>query len=321
LSAAANSGEQNAGDVSLARFWAPRYWPTWLLLGAMRAAARLPMRAQLAIGRALGRTLLRFKRRQREIARRNLELCFPELTPEQRADLLVRHFDSLGMSFIEVGVGWFTPIDDLLRRVSIEGREHLERALASQGVLIVSAHFTTLEVGIAILEALVPNCAGMYRPQRDELIDAIVRRGRSRFAKEQIPRDNIRALVRGLRDKRGVLYLPDQTYVGRQTAILPFFGEPALTNSATGKLAEMGNAAVLTYFFRRLPGDAGYRIDIGPPLPGVPSRDSIADSRALFGRLESYIRLAPEQYLWIYKKFKGRPPPFEDPYAGDGSAA
>jgi KDO2-lipid IV(A) lauroyltransferase len=71
----------------------------------------------------------------------------------------------------------------------------------------------------------------------------------------------------------------------------------------------------LTFFFRRLPGLAGYRVDIGPPIPGIPSGDALADTRALVARLEAYIRLAPEQYLWLYKKFKGRPPPYPDLYA------
>jgi KDO2-lipid IV(A) lauroyltransferase len=68
-----------------------------------------------------------------------------------------------------------------------------------------------------------------------------------------------------------------------------------------------------------LPGTEGYRVDIGPPIPGFPSDDPVADARAFFGRLEDYIRLAPEQYLWLYKKFKGRPAPLPDVYASLGA--
>ena len=96
---------------------------------------------------------------------------------------------------------------------------------------------------------------------------------------------------------------------------MPFFGEPALTNVVMSKLATISGAAVLPYFFRRLPGKEGYRVDIGPPIAGFPSDDPVADARAFFGRLEDYIRLAPEQYLWMYKKFKGRPAPFPDLYS------
>lgn len=302
-------------DLSLAPFWAPRHWPTWALLGFMHAAAKLPRSWQLRTGRFLGRLLRRVKRREQRVAQRNIELCFGSLSAADRQQLLDRHFDALGMSFVEMGIGWFTPIEQLLERVAVHGREHLDQALArGHGVLLFSAHFTTLEVGVAVLEALAPRVSCMYRPQRNSMMDVIIRRGRHRFAKEQIPRDNVRALLRNLRDNYAVVYLPDQTYLGKQSELLPFFGEPAVTNTATSKLASISGATVLPYFFRRLP-DGDYRVDIGPPLGDFPSDAAAHDTQRLFGLLEQYIRLAPEQYLWLYKKFKGRPAPLPDVYA------
>jgi Kdo2-lipid IVA lauroyltransferase/acyltransferase len=302
-------------ELSLAPFWAPRYWPMWILLGFMHGAAKLPASWQLRVGRWFGSLLRLAKKREERIARRNLELCFPELGAAARRELLDRHFAAVGMSFVEMGIGWFTPIERLSKRVSIHGREHLERALAEgRGVLLTGGHFTTLEVGFAMLEALTPRASCMYRPQRNAMMDVMIRRGRYRFAKQQIPRDNVRALVRSLRDGYAVGYLPDQTYLGNQSELLPFFGEPAVTNTATSRLAALSGATVLTYFFRRLPsGD--YRIDIGAPLPDFPSESPARDAQRLFGLLEGYIRLAPEQYLWLYKKFKGRPDSLPDAYA------
>ncbi len=304
-----------SADLSLARFSAPRYWPTWALWLAMRCVARLPTDWQQALGVYLGRALRRLPLRQVRTARRNLELCFPELSLHERAALLRRHFEAVGLSFVDMAIGWFLPIDELLERVTITGREHLDNALAcGKGVLLVSAHFTPLEVGVAVMESLTPLCSCMYRPQRNAMIDVIIRRGRSRFAREQIPRDDVRALLRSLRDNHAVLYMPDQTYLGRQSALLTFFGEPAVTNTATSRLAGISGAVVSTYFFRRL-ADGRYRVDIGAPLDGFPSGDTNADTRRLVAVLEDYVRLAPEQYLWIYKKFKGRPPPHVDPYS------
>jgi KDO2-lipid IV(A) lauroyltransferase len=147
------------------------------------------------------------------------------------------------------------------------------------------------------------------------MMDVLIRRGRSRFADEQIPRDDVRGLLKALKSGYVVAYMPDQTYLGNQSAVLPFFGEPAVTNTATTKLAAMTGAEVLTYFYRRLEGDAGYQVDIGPPLAGLPSGDAIDDTKRLFAALERHIRRAPEQYLWTYKKFKRRPANLGDPYS------
>jgi KDO2-lipid IV(A) lauroyltransferase len=194
--------------------------------------------------------------------------------------------------------------------------EHLQSAVDSgRPVLLWGAHFTCLEIGVRILQDLESRCATMHKSQSNALLDRMIVAGRSHFADEQIPRENIRRLLTRLREGDTVVYFPDQAYVGNQSEILPFFGVPAATNIAASRLAARTHAQVLTWFYRRLPADAGYRIDIGPPLAGIPSEDPADDARRLFGALEEYIRLAPEQYLWTYKKFKRRPAHYPDPYA------
>jgi len=302
-------------DYSLRRFWQPWFWPTWLLWFAMQLVAKLPPRARMRVGRRLGKLLGGIKLRERRVARRNLEVCFPELSDPQRETLLRRHFESLGLSLVEMGIGWFAPLEELKRIVAVRGREHLDAALArGKGVILLAAHFTPLEVGVAILEDFGARFSCMYRTQRNAMMDAMIRRGRSRFARTQIARDNVRALLKRLEENYAVLYMPDQTYLGNQSALVEFFGELAVTNIATSKLARISGAAVLTYFFRRLADDSGYVVDIAP-LDAFPTNDAVADTRRIVALLEDYIRLAPEQYLWIYKKFKRRPPPLPDPYA------
>ena len=303
-------------ELSLRPFRAPRYWPTWVLWLSLRITSVLPFGIQLALGRGLGRLLPLAMRRQRRIARRNIEICFPELTAAERQTLVARHFESIGLSFIEMGLGWFAPIERLRNLIRVEGAEHLEQARRQgQGALLLMAHFTTLEVGVSILPDVCPNLHSMYRPQRNAMVDVMIRRGRSRITSVQIPRDNVRALVRALKAGNVVAYLPDQTYVGNQSTLLPFFGEPAMTNVAVSKLARIGDALVLPYLFRRLPGSAGYVVTIGPPYRGVPSEDAAADTLKWVETLENHIRVVPDQYLWVYKKFKSRPPPLPDVYA------
>jgi KDO2-lipid IV(A) lauroyltransferase len=281
----------------------------------MRLVAKLPLRAQMRIGRTLGKLLGHIKWRGRRVARRNLEVCFPELSAAARETLLERHLESVGLSLVEMGIGWFAPLEELKRIVEVRGREHLNAALErGRGVILLAAHFTPLEVGVAMLEDSGARCSCMYRTQRNAMMDAMIRRGRSRFAQRQIARDNVRAMLKRLRENYAVVYTPDQTYLGNQSALVDFFGEPAVTNIATSKLARISGAAVLTYFFRRRADDSGYIVDIGAPLEAFPSDDPVADTRRIVALLEAYIRLAPEQYLWIYKKFKRRPPPLPDLY-------
>ncbi len=302
-------------ELSLSRFRAPRYWPAWLLWLLMRSVVLLPFRWQIRIGKALGRLAGRFNTRERRNALRNLEVCFPELSVEQRQTLLRQHFEAIGASFVEMGLGWFAPIERLRRLVVINGREHMEKVVRDgRGAIIFTAHFTTIETCCALFQDLIPGCVFMYRPQDNAFVDTMIRRGRSRFAGEQIPRDNVRALLRALKNRKIIAYVPDQSYVGNQGVLLPFFGEPAISNVATSKFARLSGAPVLTYFFRRLPDDSGYVIDISPPLQGFPADDPVEDTRRLNQLLEDYIRRAPDQYLWTYRKFKGRPPPYPDLY-------
>ena len=296
-------------------FWTPRYWPVWLLWLWLQLMARLPFPRQIRIGKRLGILLMPLLRRQRNAAERNLAICFPELDAAARGELLRRQFEAFGASLSEMALGWYAPIETIKVLVRVEGKEHLDAALArGKGALLFMAHFTCLEVGVAILEDICPNCGTMYRPQRNAMVDTMILQGRSRFAKQQIDKNNVRALLRALRDNMAIGYLPDHTYTGSQSVLLPFFGEPALTNTATSKLAKLSGAAVLPYFFRRLEDDTGYVVEILPPLDDFPTDDAIADTRRLVALLEDRIRRTPAQYLWTYRKFKGRPQAYPDVY-------
>ena len=99
--------------VPLYRFLAPSYWPVWLGLGVARLLSLLPYRAGLAIGASLGGVLRRLLTGRRRVAARNIAVCLPELSADERHDLLVRHFRSLGMAVTETALSWWAPDEKL----------------------------------------------------------------------------------------------------------------------------------------------------------------------------------------------------------------
>jgi KDO2-lipid IV(A) lauroyltransferase len=154
----------------------------------------------------------------------------------------------------------------------------------------------------------------MYRPHRNRLLDEAFRRGRLRSASQVIAKDNVRGMIRCLKRNGVVWYAPDQSYRGKQSELVEFFGAPAMTNVATSQLAKLTGSAVVPYFPRRLADNAGYEMVFGPPLENFPGDDPVADTRRLNQLLEEHIRTCPEQYYWVHRKFKDRPEPYPDIY-------
>jgi len=288
-----------------AELLAPRYWLTWVGLGFLRAIEKLPHPLIMAIGRVMGGAARHVPLGFAEVARRNIQLCLPELSPDAREQLIKRHFQRLGMALCESAMTWWSP-DERIRKLSrVEGLEHLQAALAGgRGAILLTAHFTTLEIGARIMNAAMPINA-LYRPPKNKLLAHVAHRARDKRARRAIPRDDIRGMVRALKANEVVWYAPDQSYRRKGAEMVPFFGVPAATNTFTSRLAKMTGAAVLLFSHERLPGDAGYRIAIHPALENFPTDDAIADTLRFNHFIESEVRRLPEQYWWIHKRFKG----------------
>lgn len=258
-------------------------------------------------------------RRRRHVAETNIRLCFPGLDRHAQRSLVREHFRSLGMMLMESALCWWGSDERMRALVSVDGTEHLHNALAAgRGVLMLSGHFTTNELAGRFVALTLPwPVHSMYRPHENPFIDHLIYRGRARSLPEQFARDDIRGLLRALKQNKIVWYAPDQAYVGKGSVIAPFFGVPAATNPATARIAKMSGAAVVPFFPRRLPGGAGYEIRILPALTGFPSGDEVADAERVNQVFEDLIRQAPEQYYWIHRRFKHRYRPELDAYSSE----
>lgn len=298
------------------RYLAPRYWPTWLGLAFLRTLEWLPFRVQLRCGAALGWLVRRLPLAYVRIAQRNIALCMPDLSAEAREGLLERHCASLGMALCETADTWWSSDQRVRRLAQIEGFAHLEAALAKgRGAIMIGGHFTTIEIATRILGTVVPLNV-VYRPTKNALLADIMRKSFCRHG-HPIAHDDIRTMIRALKNNEVVWYAPDQSYRNKGAAMVAFFGIPAATTTATSRLARISGASVLTYFPERLPGAAGYRVTIGQAFDNFPSDDPIEDVRRFNGLLEAQIRKVPEQYLWVHRRFKGLDVDYPDYYGRD----
>lgn len=295
---------------------APRYWLSWLALGLLRLVALLPFGAMVRVGRLLGLVLRRLPTRFVRTARRNIELCLPELSPAQRERLLDQHFVNLGVALLEIPYAWWCPPRRLAKILQFEGVEHLHAALAhKRGVILLTAHFSSLEMsGRAVVTLPATRVVFLYRPPKNEVFAYALGRFRGNFGGLPIRRDDIRAVISALRRNECVWYAPDQSYRKKGAQMVPLFGIPAATNTATSRLARMTGATVLPYFLWRLPGTQGYRAAIGAPLENFPSDCQLADAARINHMIEAQVRRVPEQYLWIHRRFKGLTADYPDYY-------
>jgi KDO2-lipid IV(A) lauroyltransferase len=296
------------------RLFAPRYWPTWLALGLLRIFAMLPYGWLIQLGTGLGSLVRRLPIGFIRTARRNMELCLPELSQAERDTLLNHHFESVGIALFETVFAWWASAGRLAKLVKVEGRQHLDAALArGHGVILLTAHFTTLEIGGRILLSVAP-VSFLYRATKNEVLAYFLARNRCSFGGHAIPHDDIRALITALRNNECVWYAPDQSYRKKGAQMVPLFGIPAATNTLTSRLARMTGATVLPYFFERLPNAKGYRAQIHPPFENFPSDSPVADTERFNHLIETQVRKVPEQYLWIHRRFKGLTDDYPDYY-------
>ena len=305
----------SAPELTFLQSVSPRYWPSWLGIGILRIVELLPYRAIMAVGRGLGFLARGLVPKYRRIARRNLELCFPALTTRQRDKLLRQQFSALGRAVCESAMSWWSSAERIRRLSSIEGLQHLDLAVAhGRGVILLTAHFTTLEISARILCAARPVCI-LYKPVRSPVLAAVSNRARARLAGTAGLYDDIRGMISALRRNEIVWYAPDQSFRKKGAQMVPFFGIPAASNVHTSRLAELTGATVLYMSHERLSDARGYRLTIHPPFAHYPSGDAMADVRQLHRCIEADATRIPDQYWWIHRRFKGLSADYPNYYA------
>ncbi len=293
---------------------APRYWSTWLGIALLRLSVLLPYAWLMRLGVWTGRLMFRFAVGRRRIAETNLHACFPEWDEGKRHAVLKAHFESLGMGLFEMPLAWWESGCYLRQLAHVQGLEHLEQALAhGKGVILLSAHFTSIEIGGRLLALHAP-FHPMYRSHDNPVIEWVLAGNRQRRCEKAIPRDNIREMVRSLKGNNAVWFAPDQNTQRKVAVFVRFFGHMASTSPGTARLAKMTGAAVVPFYTVRRAGGQGYDLILQPALEGFPTGDVEADTQRVNDIIEGWVRHHPDQYLWIHRRFRTRPDRTDPPF-------
>ena len=268
----------------------------------------LPLPLIALLGDGLGMLLHAVARERRFVVHTNLRLCFPELSEKARLGIARAHFRALGRAILEQGIAWWSSEKRIRGMVKVTDHHYLEQALEGQ-VIVLALHFVGLDMG-AIRMSMEHSMIDIYSPQKDPVFDAVLRKARARFGNSKfISRvEGIRPVVRAMREGWSLFYLPDMDYGPEQSIFVPFFGIQAATIAGLSRLAKLTGAKVVPFVSRQIPGGAGYEVRFYPAWDNFPTDDAVADTRRMNAFIEERVRETPEQYYWVHKRFKTRPP-------------
>ncbi|OOF69666.1 Kdo(2)-lipid IV(A) acyltransferase [Rodentibacter caecimuris] len=290
-------------------FLSPKYWGIWFIIFIWRMILLLPYPILRKIGVLLGKLFSRLKvgKRRANIARRNLELCFPQYSDEQREKILQDNLSSVGMAIIETGMAWFWSDTRIKKWSKVEGLNYIKDNL-KDGIIFVGLHFLTLELGARIVGLHQPGI-GVYRPNDNPLIDWLQTYGRLRSNKTMLDRKDLRGMIKALRNGDIIWYAPDHDYGRKNAVFVPFFAVPdaATTSGSYYLLKSSPNSKVIPFAPLRNADGSGYKVQISPPVDFHDLSDETQIAIRMNQIVEKEILKGVEQYMWLHRRFKTRP--------------
>lgn len=269
----------------------------------------LPLSVQAFLGNQLGALLYYAARARRQIGKINLGLCFPEWTQPKRDIVLKRHFQVTTRAAIEHGLLWWSSSARINRLIRLEGLEHFQAAYGKP-LILLAPHFIGLDMGGVRITTEYHPLVSMYSRLKNPLFDRLMLHARTRFGNSVLisRHEGVRPLIREMKHGSPLYYLPDQDFGAKDAVFTPFFGIPAATINALPRIAKLAQATIIPVITRQLTGGQGYVVQFYPPWDNFPSDDLTADVTRMNTFIEARVRETPEQYFWLHKRFKTRPP-------------
>lgn len=278
-----------------------------LIVALLRTLSVLPYKFVARLGIVVGTALYALPSRRKHIVLVNLRLCFPEKTNHELDTLAREHFRHVVRSYLERGVQWFGSARSIRDIVKIESKIDLD-ADDAPPTIFMGFHFVGIEVGCMLYSTQFP-VASLYTRMSSAGLCDLAKRQRGRFGAQMIERaTSARKIVGLLRSGTPVMLAADMDQGVENSVFVPFFGVPACTLTAVSRLARLGQARVVPFVTEVLPNYEGYKLTIFEPLLDFPSGNDEIDARRMNAFLEEQVAKFPEQYYWVHRRFKHRPP-------------
>ena len=287
------------------KFIHPKFFPTWILILLMRIGVFIPFRAQVIIGRTIGKVMYPLMSKLRSTAYSNISHCFPEKKQSQVNALVKNHFEAIGISLFETANAYYASDKKIIKLLTTKNEHFFKDALKQEGgIILLCAHFMPLMLGSRAL-LINHTIANIYRPQNNKLFDQAMVKGYKNHGAVMIKSTDTRSIVKAINNSLPIWYAPDQDLGEKNSVFALLFGIPTATASATARLAKNNNTRVIPYSFIRT--KKGYEMSFEEPLQNFPSNNPVDDATTTNMILEKQIKKTPEQYLWIHRRFKTRP--------------
>jgi KDO2-lipid IV(A) lauroyltransferase len=279
---------------------------TYATVGFLWLLHWLPLPALRAIGWLLGHLLYALGRDRRRVALTNLRLCFPDLPASERARLARRHFVAFARAFLDRTLLWWASRERLDRVIRLSGQENL-RSTDGRPTILLAPHFVGLDAGGTMMTMLTP-LVSVYSAQKNPVFNDVLLGGRLRFNAPVLlsRQDGMRKAVKAMKSGYPFYYLPDMDFGARDAIFAPFFGVPAATITGVSRLARLIDARVVPCIARMVPD--GYEIELQAAWDEYPGASIEADTLRMNHYIETQVQRMPEQYFWLHKRFKTRPP-------------
>jgi KDO2-lipid IV(A) lauroyltransferase len=267
----------------------------------------LPLSVLGRFGAAVGSLLFLVLGKRRHIALTNLRLCMPELSEDARRAIARDHFRAYSRSIFERSILWWAPEARVRKLIHVEGNVP-QAAMEAGPTILLCPHFVCLDVA-GVASRVIPVCS-MYVPQKNAAFDRLLRHGRERYGPVRLVtrKEGIKPILRALRDGLPYFMLPDMDFGEKDAEFVPFFGVPAATLTALGRIAGTTGAKVIPVVATFLPNYQGWRVRFYPAWENYPGDDMIEATRRMNAFIEERVRETPAEYFWTHKRFKTRPP-------------